>query len=182
MSTSLRPDNLRAALDAKLAAALNRLVELREADQPRATLHLSPREILGEFFHYLREVYRIADTFGRSEAGELQFNAWSEQWTARLNDIDRVLWKRLRDDRTGKQGADLIGVDISVPSDPAVTIRESLPGAGTAVRKQLIRFAAYPNRAASDVCEHHLELAKRFAQDFVRDHARFLPQDVRTVD
>jgi hypothetical protein len=182
MSSTVRPDNLRAALDAKLAAALSRSVDLREADEPRATLHLSPREILGEFFHYLHDVYRIADTFGRSEAGELQFNAWYEQWTARLNDIDRALWKRLRPDRAGKERDDLIGVEISVPSDPAVTIREALPGAGTAVRKQLIRFAAYPNRAASDVCEHYLELARRFAQDFVRDHARFLPQNSDTVD
>lgn len=181
MSTSLRPDNLRAALDARLAAALSQLVELREADQPRVTLHLSPSEILGAFLRYVRDVYRIADTFGGSEAGELQFNAWHEQWTARLNDIDSALWKHLRDDR-GQEHADLIRVEISVPSDPSVTIRESLPGMRAAVRKQLVRFAAYPNRAANDVCEHYLRLATRFAQDFVREHARFLPQDADAVN
>jgi hypothetical protein len=43
------------------------------------------------------------------------------------------------------------------------------------VRKQIFRFAASPNRVASDVCDDYLRLARRFADDFVRDYARFLP-------
>ena len=80
MSTTVRPDNLRAALDAKLAAAMSQLVELREAEQPRVTLHLNPREIVGAFLQYAGRVYPIADAFGRAQAGDLQFDAWYGQW------------------------------------------------------------------------------------------------------
>ena len=52
-----------------------------------------------------------------------------------------------------------------------------MPGARADVRKRLIRFAASPNRAASDVCDDYLRLAKRFAASssattpgFFREH------------
>jgi hypothetical protein len=165
------------ALDAKFAAALSRLIELGEADQPRATLHLSPREIIGAFFDYVRSVYRIADIFGRAQVGELQFNAWYQQWWGKLDDADRALWRYVRGDGVRQDqlhSADLIDVEISVPAEHSVTGSQSLPGMPD-VRKQLVRFAAYPNRAASDVCADCLRLARRFAHDFVRDHERFLP-------
>ncbi len=177
-STTIRPDNLRAALDAKLAAALGRLDELREADQPRLTLHLSPREIIGAFLDYVRSIYRIADIFARGQVGELQFNAWYQQWWGNLSDTDRALWRYLRDDRVRHEhwkGTDLIELEIAVPSDPSVTAAQSPPGTRAEVPKQLVRFAAYPNRTASEVGDDCLRLARRFAHDFLRDYARFLP-------
>jgi len=178
MSSTVRPDNLRAALDAKLAAAMSQLVELREAEQPRVTLHLNPREIVGAFLLYACRVYPIADTFGRVQAGDLQFDAWYGQWLEKLADADRALWKQLREERVRQehgQVAALIEVEISVPSDPSITVRQSVPGARPDFRKRLVRFAASPNRAASDVCDDYLRLAKRFVGEFVRDYARFLP-------
>ena len=97
MSTTIRPDNLRAALDAKLAAATSQLIDLREAEQPRVTLHLNPREIVGTFLLHARSVYPIVDAFGRAQAGELQFSAWYQNWTEKLGEADRASWKRLRD-------------------------------------------------------------------------------------
>ena len=178
MSATVRPDNLRAALDAKLAAAMSQLVELREAEQPHITVHLNPREIIGTFLLYARGVYPIVHTFGRAQAGDLQFDAWYEQWTKSLDDVDRALWKQLREDRVRPehgQGAGLIEVAISVSSDPSITLDQTVPGTRADIRKQLIRFADSPNRPASDVCDDYLRLAKRFVHDFVRDYARFLP-------
>ena len=178
MSTTVRPDNLRAALAAKLAAATSQLVELREGEQPRATLHLNPREIVGTFLLYASAVYPIADTFGRAQAGDLQFGAWYAQWIEKLGDADRALWKQLRDERVRQehgQAAALIETEISVASDPSITGRQPVLGTRADVRKQIFRFAADPNRAASEVCDDYLRLAKRFADDFVRDYARFLP-------
>jgi hypothetical protein len=121
---------------------------------------------------YARGVYSIADAFGRVQAGDLQFDAWYEQWTKNLGDADRAAWKQLR----GAEGAALIAVEISVSSDPTITgPHESAPGARADIRKQLIRFADSPNRPASDVCADYLRLAKRFAGEFLRDYARFLP-------
>ena len=172
MSSTVRPDNLRAALDAKLAAAMSQLVELREAEQPRLTQHLNPREAVGAFLLYTRAIYPIVDTFGRAQAGHLQFDAWYGQWRDNLGTPDRALWTQLRDDRVrpehGKDAA-LIEIEISVDTD------QLPPGARRDVRKRLLRFAALPERPASDVCDDYLRLAKRFAADFVRDHARFLP-------
>jgi hypothetical protein len=175
MAGTIRPDSLRAALDAKLAAALSQLVDLREAEQPRVTLHLSPREIVGAFLLYTLGVYPIADNFGRAHAGELQFNAWYEQWMKGLNAADGGLWRQLRDQRARQergQGAEFVEVEISIPPDPS---RPSSRGAPADLRKRLVRFAAHPNRPASDVCDDYLRLAKRFVHDFIRDHARFLP-------
>jgi hypothetical protein len=178
MSTTVRPDNLKAALDAKLAAAMSQLAELREADQARATLHLNPREIVGTFLLYASAVYPIVDTFGRAQAGDLQFGAWYAQWIEKLGDADRALWKQLRGERVRQehgQAPALLETEISVASDPSITGRHSIPGARPEVRKQLFRFAAFPDRAAGDVCDDYLRLARRFADDFVRDYARFLP-------
>ena len=176
MSTTIRPDNLRAALDAKLAAATSQLIDLREAEQPRVTLHLSPREIVGTFLLHARSLYPIVDAFGRAQAGELQFSTWYQQWTEKLGDADRALWKRLRDRQLHAHGDELIDVEISVATGPAITAHGSPPGARPEVRKQLVRLAADPNRAASAVCGDYLRLATRFAHDFVRDHAQFLPK------
>jgi hypothetical protein len=178
MSSTIRPDNLRAALDAKLAAAMSRLVELREAEEPHVTPHLNPREVVAAFLLPARGVYEIADTFGKAQVGGLQFNAWYEQWMTTLGDADRALWNRLRDDRARKDhghGADFVDVEISVAADPSISGHQSPHRARADVRKQLVRFAAEPNRAASDVCADYLRLAKRFVDDFVRDHSRFLP-------
>jgi hypothetical protein len=178
MSTTVRPDNLRAALDAKLAAAMSQLVELREAEQLRVTLHLNPREIIGSFLAYACRIQPIAELFGRTHAGDLQFDTWYGQWMEKLGDADRALWKQLRDERVRLehgQGAALIDAEISVSSDPSITAQQPRLGARADIRKQLFRFAASPNRAASDVCDDYLRLAKRFVHDFLRDYARFLP-------
>ncbi len=178
MSATIRPDNLRTALDAKLAAALSQLVELREAEQPRVTLHLSPREIVGAFFLYASGVYPIADKFGRAQAGELQFNAWYEQWMKTLSSANGALWRQLRDARVRQergQGVELIEVEISIASDPSTGSRQSQHGAPVDAHKQAVRLAAHPDRPASDVCNDYLQVARRFAHDFLREHARFLP-------
>jgi hypothetical protein len=178
MSGTIRPDNLRAALDARLAAALSQLVELREAEQPRVTLHLSPREIVAAFVLYAGGVYPIADNFGRAQAGELQFNAWYEEWMKRLNAVDGALWRQLRDARVRHergQGVELIEVEVSIASDPSAGPRQPLRGAPADAHKKLVRFAAHPDSPASDVCNGYLKVAKRFVHDFIREHARLLP-------
>src|SRR5688572_13437180 len=127
MSTTVRPDNLKAALAAKIAAAMSQLVELREADEPRATLHLNPREIVGAFLMYASAVHPIVDTFGRAQAGDLQFGAWYAQWLEKLGDADRALWKQLREERARQergQAPALLETEISVASDPSITGRQ----------------------------------------------------------
>jgi hypothetical protein len=177
-SSTVRPDNLRAALDAKLAAAMSQLVELREAEQPRVTAHLNPRTIIESLVSYVGRVYPIADTFGRTQAGDLQFDAWYRRWIDALGPIERALWKQLRDEHMRQEhgnAAELVEVEISVASDPAITGQHPAPGTHADLRKRLVRFAVAPNRAASDVCQDYLKLAKRFVHDFVRDYTRFLP-------
>ena len=176
MSSTVRPNNLRAALDAKLAAAMSQLIELREAEQPRVTPHLNPREIVGTFVLYARGVYSIVDAFGKAQVGDLQLSAWYGQWVDKLGEADRALWQQLRDERSMQDhgpGGALVDLEVTVAADPSITAAPL--GARADVRKRLVRFAANPGRFASHVCADYLRLAKRFADDFVRDHARFLP-------
>jgi hypothetical protein len=177
MSTTVRPDNLRAALDAKLAAAMSQLAELREVEQPRITVHLHPREIVETFLSYVCRVQPIADAFGREHAGDLQFDVWYAQWLEKLGEADRTLWKQLREEHVRRDlglGTALTEVEISVPSDPSVTVDQPAARTRAAVPKQLVRFAASPNRPASDVCADYLRVARRFVHDFLRDYAKFL--------
>ena len=150
MST-VRPDNLKAALDAKLAAAMSQLVDLREAEQARVA-HLNPREIVRSFLLYARGVCAIVETFGKSQAGHLQFNAWYGQWSQELSGVDRALWARLRDNR----------VEQGHGQDPALLALDSA-------------VAARPS-AGSEMCTGWLQLVQRLAADFLRDYARFLPE------
>jgi hypothetical protein len=55
----------------------------------------------------------------------------------------------------------LIETEISVASDPSITGQQRVLGRAD-VRKQIYRFAASPNRAASDVCDDYLRLARNF--------------------
>jgi len=151
------------------------LAEVREMEQPRPTPHLNPREIVGAFLLYARGIFALLRSFGRTQAGELQFNAWHEQWVAALSDADRALWNQLGDDRVQQgRGAELIDVEISVAADPSVAAQQSLPRAQTAAGKRIVRFAAYANRPASNVCGDYLRLARVLAHDFIRDHQRFI--------
>ncbi|HUQ51257.1 MAG TPA: hypothetical protein VM692_03485, partial [Gammaproteobacteria bacterium] len=130
------------------------------------------------FLLHARRIYPIVDIFGRAQAGDLQFEAWYGQWLGKLSEADRALWQQLRDEHTRHEhdhGAALIEAEISVPADPSITASQSVPDARTDIHKRMVRFAAAPNRAASDVCADYLRLAKRFVGEFVRDYARFLP-------
>src|SRR5262245_56935417 len=93
MSSTVRPDNVKAALDAKRAAALSQLAELREAEEPPVTLHLSPRESIVAFLQYACRIQPIADAFGREQAGDLVFDAWYGEWLSKLDAPDRAVWQ-----------------------------------------------------------------------------------------
>jgi hypothetical protein len=167
-------ERLKDALQAKLAAAASQLLELREAEEPRVTPHLNPRQIIGELLSHLRGVQPIASKFGKAQAGDLQFNAWYESWRGKLSEVERTLWRQLRADAAQHErlhAADFVEEWTSVDADPTGTLP---PGASHLVRKQLIRFASNPDKTASAVCAEYLRLARRFVQDFVRDHGRFL--------
>ena len=179
MDAVVRPDMLKAALSAKLAAASSQLLELREAEQPRVTPHLNPREIIAAFLLHIRGVYPIADHFGKAQAGDLVFNSWYETWRTGLAKPDLALWDQLlhpdRVQREHGHGAELIEDEISVAADPSITAQQTVPSTRPEVRKRRVRFAAHANRPASDVCGDYVRLARRFIDDFVRDHERFLP-------
>jgi len=179
MGTIIRPDMLKNALGAKLAAAAAQIAELREAEEPRLTPHLNPREIIATFLAQVRGVYPIADVFGKAQAGDLVFNAWYENWRAALARPELALWDQLlhadRIQREQGHAAELIEDEISVAADPSIITHPFQRSSWPQVPKLRVRFAAYARRPASEVCDDYLKLARRFVDDFVRDHERFLP-------
>jgi hypothetical protein len=175
MGAIVRPDMLKGVLSSKLSAATTQLLELREAEQPRLTPHLSPHQIVDAFLLHARGVYPIVDAFGKLHAGDLVYKAWHEAWRSSLTKADLALWDRLRDDGTQREHAhraELIEDEIAATADPSVA--QSTSGAHGNVHKLRVRFPFDPNRAASEVCADYLRLARRFANDFVREHEQLL--------
>jgi hypothetical protein len=174
MPTTIPRERLKDALHARLAAATSQLLELREADEPRVTPHLNPRQIIDDFLLHVRGVYSVADKFGKAQAGDLGFNAWYDSWRGALSEVERTLWRQLRADAVQPKQlhvADFIEEWINVDADLTGTLP---PGASHEVRKQRVRFATNPDKPAGEVCAEYLRLARRFVDAFVRAHARFL--------
>ena len=143
MGTIIRPDMLKNALGAKLAAAAAQLLELREAEQPRLTPHLSPHEIVAAFLVHVRAIHPIVDVFGRAQAGELVFKAWHERWRAALAKADLALWDRLREaQHSHAHGAELIEDEISVTADGPSAAHEPAAAPRANMRKRRVRFAS----------------------------------------
>ena len=179
MGTIIRPDMLKNALGAKLAAAAAQIAALHEAEEPRLTPHLNPRESIAACMMHMRSVHPIADAFGKAQAGDLVFNSWYETWRAGLAKTDLALWDELlhpdRAQREHGHGAELIEDEISVAADPSIITHPFQRSSVPEVPKRRVRFAAHADRPASDVCNDYLRLARRFVDDFLRSNERFLP-------
>jgi hypothetical protein len=182
MGTIIRPDMLKSALAAKLAAATAEIARLREAEEARLTPHLNPREIVATALRHTRGVYAIADTFGKAQAGDLVFNAWYDTWRTGLPKAGLALWRELGADSAEpgpRLDPELIDDEISVAADPSIVTHPFQKSSWPQVPKRRVRFAAHANRPASDVCDDYLKLARRFVDDFIRANERFLPGETR---
>ena len=42
--------------------------------------------------------------------------------------------------------------------------------------KSAVRFRAYPDKPASEVCAEYLKLLQKFVADFLRQHAHLVPE------
>jgi hypothetical protein len=173
------------AISAKIAAATLALHELLESEKPMWTDIQDPRRRLNSCVGAARGVFLSIQTFAyESLPGKKQeFWAWVNPWEGSLSGDQRQLWDLMTDHRDAQEhgaGPDLIAVEIPLDHDPNVTVFTGGPlfptmrPHGGSASKGGWRFAAYPDRPASKVCEDYIALMRRFEADFRRDHAALL--------
>jgi hypothetical protein len=179
MTATVRPDKFRQAIHAKVDDATWRLLEIRESERPILTPNIVPAHMIGHFLAAARGVYQTAQTFAEGQG--LPFDAWYRRWLQALSNAERGLWRSLTEERDAQihgEGPALVMVEIDV-TDQLSHYNYTAPPHGPLQRPRMTkpgqRFAAYPGRLASEVCDDFLKLARRFVDDFSHDHAAHIP-------
>jgi hypothetical protein len=190
MSVSIRPEKLVERVSLKLNTASFNIHNLRETEQPRFNGHWNAENYAVDFLQAAHGVFALIKTFGDANLTPAGFKRWLEGWeTAALSSSEKLaMWRQLRLARTSEEhgdGASFIRFDVEVTQGDMQVARPTIlnlaPGAPapkTQIFKSTVRFAAYPNRAASDVCQEYWELCHQLADDFVRDHSHLIPAAV----
>jgi hypothetical protein len=182
MSATVSPQKLKEALQAKLGTARFAIHDLRESERPETNRHWRAHQYVVDFLHAARGVYPIVETFSKNRLPQ-GFKAWVNDWELRkLCQSEQILWQQMRDERVSQEhgeGAGLIPVLIPIKSrDQSQNYRNAvLLGADITQNRQSkgsVRFVAYPNQLASEVCEEYLSLAQRFVNDFLSEHPHLL--------
>jgi hypothetical protein len=127
---TVRPDELRPALKAKLTDATWQWHHMREQEQPRLTTNLNPRDIVAHFLPAARGVWPTAFEFAKGQ--QVNFGKWYQDWRDSITPVQRDSWDQLRADRVDQEhgaGADLISYEIDITGDPSITVYHGIPGA-----------------------------------------------------
>lgn len=180
MRVTVDPAKVREALSRKLGSAGENVGLLRQSELPEMNGHWKPAKYAIAVLHAARGVYPTAERFAE---GRLDMPGWYREWRAAIGVNDCALWDQLRDDRAAQEhgdGAEFVRVEIPVtrgPGMPEMFRNNALYGGGAqpSASKGGIRFAAYPDRPASEVAADYLRVAQRFVDDFLREHARLIP-------
>jgi hypothetical protein len=186
MRAIVRPEKLKESLDAKMSEAVLKLHEIAQADKPELNRYNEPRSYAVAFVHAAYGVVPVAETFAEGSAlTAAGFKKWRGDWQAKLTPLELRLWEEMYDARRFQEHGEGDGlqpfmVEITRGDNPQM-VRSSLvlgldPSAiDSRSWKGGVRFTAYPDRPASEVCADYFLLARRFVDDFLRDHAHLLP-------
>lgn len=177
MSATVRPEKFREAVNAKLADAVQYVYELGQAEQPELNRYHDADNIIVNFLHAARGVYPVTET-----CAGMAFKSkwpWRDAWQARLTDAERDLWRQMRTERVAQEhgeGVELISNWIPITRGSGAQDFTNyavlgIPRPERGPAKGGFRFAAYPDRLASEVARDYLALCQRFVDDFERDHA-----------
>jgi hypothetical protein len=167
----VRREKFREVALAKISDAKFLVHDLRESERPVFNPQLHSAQIIGRLLPAARGVFQAAEARMDTKGA---FSGWyNDVWLKSLSAQETDLWKTLTHNRDGQihgEGPELTSTNLEVTEgmDPMsqshVMQRVERPRAW----KPVARFAAYPDRAASDVCNDWLALAQRFVDDFVR--------------
>jgi hypothetical protein len=186
----VRPEKLKEALNTKIAEAVFKLHELREADKPEMNRYLEPLGIAVAFVNAAHGVVPVAETFGdENPVLPGKFKAWHKRWksSALLLPSELLLWEYMYDARRFQEhgeGAGFIAHQIEITRGDQIqhhhnvamlALAASSSGHDNRSFKGGVRFEAYPSRPVSEVCADYLNLSQRFVRDFLRDHAHLIP-------
>jgi hypothetical protein len=178
------PRRLRESFNEKLVAAQIALGELCYAEIPRITA-VEPRVAVTNLLGHARAIYGAAEGFASQEINgtAAAFKAWLLDWEEDLPEQRRELWLNMaasRDDYHHGTGPELITVRIPIEISTAGEGNTALFGLRhgplrSGASKGGVRFASYPDQTASVIATEYLVVVGKFAADFLRDHAGYIP-------
>ena len=182
MATVGSPQALREAVSQKLGTAVRHMHDLRKALEPEFNGYWNPKDDAVGFLHAAHGVVPVLKTFAdeRKQLGD--FDDWRDKWEEELTVEERTLWLRMKDERIAQEHGEGAGLE-SFPNpvtrggefqDFTNYAAHGIPR-GPPPAKEGVRFRAYPDRPANEVCLQYLGLVGRCWQDFIRDHPHILP-------
>lgn len=178
MPVSVRPEKLIETVSLKLNTADYNVRNLREAERPCINEHWSPENYVKAFLTEAHGVFAVIKTFAEASLKPAGFKRWLTGWEATLSADKLALWKQMRHERTQYEhgeGIELERTWIVVTEGEFPEAHQGTPavvgGSRSEISKVSVRFAAFPDRLASDVCAEHLELCQQFAVEFMDGNA-----------
>jgi hypothetical protein len=178
---TVRPEKWREIVNGHIGTAQQYRYELEQSERPEMNRYHDAPTYAGNLIETARRVFQVTDTL----VGSPRPWPWYDAWLARLTPAERTLWGTMRDTRDADihgEGADLVEERVPLPpgADGLQTHGSSIvlgiPPAdrGKGPAKSTVRWRAYPNRPASAVGGEYIELCRRFAADFERDHQKLI--------
>ena len=182
MKSSVRPESLKEAVNAQVEAATLSLRELQQAEQPEGNRYTEPQKYIVDFLHAARGVLAILKTFGENQLQPAPFKRWLEAWEHTLKPEQLALWRAIGTEPVSPEHAEealLMPTWIPItrgqmPEDFTDYAELGIPRA-TGPTKSAVRFRAYPDKPASEVCDAYFTLVRRLVADFLRQHAHLVP-------
>jgi hypothetical protein len=182
MKSSVRPEQLEEAVKAEVDAAMLSLRELQQAEQPECNQYTEPQKYLADFLRAARGVFSVVKTFGENNLQPAPFKRWVEAWQHTLKPEQLGLWKAIGTESVAEEPAEegpLLSTWIPItrgrlPEDFTnyAELGIARPSGPT---KRAVRFRAYPDKPASEVCAEYLTLMQKLVADFLRQHAQLVP-------
>jgi hypothetical protein len=173
------PEKLKDVVSVKLDAAMLSLHELQQAEQPECNRYTEPQKYVDDFLYAARGVFSVIETFGEEKLQAAPFRRWVEAWEHTLKPEQLELWKAIGTEPAPQGYGDeerLVSTWLpitrgQVPEDFTNYAELGIPRA-PGPTKSAVRFRAYPDKPASEVCAEYLKLVQRFVADFLRQHVR----------
>ena len=182
MLLPIGPEKLKDAIDAKLDAARLSLHELQQAEQPECNRYTEPHRYVVEFLQAAGGAFSILKAFGEDRLQPAPFGRWLEAWGHTLTPEQLDLWRAIGTEPVSQEHGEeelLISTWIPItrgpmPEDFTNYTELGIPRA-PAPTKGAVRFRAYPDKPASEVCAEFLKLMQKVVADFLHQHAHLVP-------
>jgi hypothetical protein len=182
MLLPIGPERLKDAVNARLDAAMLSLHELQQAEQPECNRYTEPQKYVIDFLYAARGVLSVVRTFGEDKLQAAPFRRWLEAWEHTLKPEQLGLWRAVgTEPQSQEHGEEELLISTWIPITRGLVPEDFTDYAALGIprppgpTKSAVRFRAYPDEPASELCAEYWKLLQKFVSDFLRQHAHLVP-------